>query len=179
MLICGPSGSGKTNTLLHMLMKPLVFYDQLYLYAKNLDQNKYNFLINTLNSIAPGVIHTSSTDILPVQDLPTSGQKIVIFDDFVTEKNQRPLINYFIQGRHKNTSVIYLSQSYFSTPKDIRLNCSHLIIFDLHSRRESNVITKENNLTESQYKKAVHNQYDFLYIDKSKKKYFKNFNEPI
>ena len=41
MLIAGPSGSGKTNTLMHMLMKPLVYFDKLYLYAKNLEQGKY------------------------------------------------------------------------------------------------------------------------------------------
>jgi type IV secretory pathway VirB4 component len=27
MLICGPSGSGKTNALVHMLLKPLIYYD--------------------------------------------------------------------------------------------------------------------------------------------------------
>lgn len=39
-------------------------------------------------------------------------QKVVIFDDYVCEKNQRQLIDYFIQGRHKNCSVIYLSKSF-------------------------------------------------------------------
>ena len=39
-------------------------------------------------------------------------QKLVIFGDFVCEKNQKPLIEYFIRGRHKNCSVIYLSQSF-------------------------------------------------------------------
>ena len=41
MLICGNSGSGKTNMLYHMLMQPLVYYGQLHLYAKNLEQDKY------------------------------------------------------------------------------------------------------------------------------------------
>ena len=43
---------------------------------------------------------------------------------------QEDIINYFIQGRHKNSCVIYLSQSYYKTPKDIRLYCSHYIIFE-------------------------------------------------
>ena len=34
MLICGNSGCGKTNLLYHMLMKPLVYYDQIHLYGK-------------------------------------------------------------------------------------------------------------------------------------------------
>ena len=45
MLICGGSGSGKTNLLYHMLMKPLVYYDQIHLYAKNLEQQKYQDMI--------------------------------------------------------------------------------------------------------------------------------------
>lgn len=41
MLTCGNSKSGKTNLLYHMLMKPLIHYDEIYLYAKNLEQDKY------------------------------------------------------------------------------------------------------------------------------------------
>ena len=32
MLICGKSGCGKTDTVLHMLIKPLIYYDKIYLY---------------------------------------------------------------------------------------------------------------------------------------------------
>ena len=45
MLIIGPSGSGKTNTLLH-LINNLHPTDKIYLYAKNLSESKYEFLIN-------------------------------------------------------------------------------------------------------------------------------------
>ena len=38
MLICGNSGSGKANLLYHMLIKPLLYYDEIYLYARNLEQ---------------------------------------------------------------------------------------------------------------------------------------------
>ena len=45
MLIIGPSGSGKTNTLLHSINN---FYpiDKIYLYAKDTDEKKYQYLIN-------------------------------------------------------------------------------------------------------------------------------------
>ena len=52
LLICGPSGSGKTNALVHMLIKPLIYYDKVYLYAKNIDQEKYQLLSNELNKVA-------------------------------------------------------------------------------------------------------------------------------
>ena len=45
MLIIGPSGSGKTNTLLH-LINNLHSIDKIYLYAKDIDEKKYQFLIN-------------------------------------------------------------------------------------------------------------------------------------
>ena len=45
MLIIGPSGSGKTNTLLHLKnnFHPI---DKIYLYAKDTDEKKYQYLIN-------------------------------------------------------------------------------------------------------------------------------------
>ena len=45
MLIMGPSGSGKTNTLLH-LINNLHSIDKIYLYAKDLHEPKYEYLIN-------------------------------------------------------------------------------------------------------------------------------------
>ena len=45
MLIIGPSGSDKTNTLLHLINK-LHHIDKIYLYAKDIDEKKYQFLIN-------------------------------------------------------------------------------------------------------------------------------------
>ena len=45
MLIIGPSGSGKTNTLLHIIsnLHPI---DKIYLYAKDIHEPKYEYLIN-------------------------------------------------------------------------------------------------------------------------------------
>ena len=45
MLIIGPSGSGKTNTLLH-LINNLHIIDKIYLYAKDINGPKYEYLIN-------------------------------------------------------------------------------------------------------------------------------------
>ena len=45
MLIIGPSGSGKTNTLLYLInnFHPI---DKKYLYTKDADEKKYQYLIN-------------------------------------------------------------------------------------------------------------------------------------
>lgn len=179
MLIAGPSGSGKTNTLMHMLHEPLIYFDKLFLYAKNLEQSKYQDLINKFGEISHqigyNVMECSNDDIIPVVDLDNESQKVVIFDDFVCEKNQRPIIDYFIRGRHKNCSVIYLSQSYYKTPKDIRLNCSHFCVYEFPSTNERGLITRELGVTKEQYDRAVNKPYSFLYVDKPDKKITRNF----
>ena len=45
MLIIGPSGSGKTNVLLDLInnLHPI---DKIYLYAKDIHEPKYEYLIN-------------------------------------------------------------------------------------------------------------------------------------
>ena len=182
MLICGPSGSGKTNVLLDMIFR-LLFYDKIYLYAKNLDQTKYQHLLKTFRPISKeagyDVVEASPDEIVPVSELTGENQKLVVFDDFVSEKNQKPLIDYFIQGRHKNCSVIYLSQSYFGTPKDIRLNCSHFCIFEFPSNKEIMAICRENNVSKEDYRNAAAQPFSFLYVDKPRKFIAKNFNEKI
>ena len=47
MLITGPSGSGQTNVLLNLIQKQDNEYptDKIYLYAKDLSEAKYQFLI--------------------------------------------------------------------------------------------------------------------------------------
>ena len=42
----GPSGSGKTNNLLNSIRKDNNIIDKIYLYAKDLEEPKYKFLIN-------------------------------------------------------------------------------------------------------------------------------------
>ena len=125
MLICGNSGSGKTNLLNHMLIKPLLYYDEIYLYAKNLEQQKYQKLIRKMKELSRelnyDILHVRNDEITPASEMDyEDNKKLVIFDDYVRERDQRQLIDYFIQGRHKNCSVIYLSQSFYKTPKDIR-----------------------------------------------------------
>ena len=49
LLLTGASGVGKTNLLYHLLIEPLLHYDKIYLYAKNLEQEKYQNLIKEMN----------------------------------------------------------------------------------------------------------------------------------
>ena len=44
-MVRGPSGSGKTNTLLNLIQQGNNIIDKIYLYAKDLEEPKYKFLI--------------------------------------------------------------------------------------------------------------------------------------
>ena len=138
MLICGPSNSGKTNILLNMLYQLLVF-DKVYLFSKNFHQNKYQALLQDFaTNVDPVVgyqtIEALGDEILPLEELPIDNQKIVVFDDLVCESNQNSIINYFINGWHRKCSVIYLAQTYYKVPKNIRDNCSHFCVFNFLRR---------------------------------------------
>lgn len=110
----------------------LLNFDKSYLYAKKLEQSKYEYLMKTFEPISKeagyDILEVSNDEIKPVSEMRGDNQKLVIFEDCVCEKNQAPLIDYFITGRHKDCSVIYLSQSYYKSPKDITLNCPHFCI---------------------------------------------------
>ena len=52
------------------------------------------------------------------------------------KKAQQILKELFIRCRKLNISLCFLTQSYFSVPKDVRLNCTHYITFKLNNKRE-------------------------------------------
>jgi len=86
MLKCGPCGCGKTDTLMNMLYN-LLYYDKIYLYSKNLEQPKYQGLLQAFTPISRecgyNVVEASNDEILPLEELDGESQKLVIFDDFV------------------------------------------------------------------------------------------------
>ena len=102
MLICGSSGSGKTNLLYYMLMVPLLYFNKIYLYARNLEQDKYEKLIEKMRELSHQVgceiLNVSNDEITPVKEMDYGENKIVVFDDYVCDKNQKQIIDYFIQG---------------------------------------------------------------------------------
>jgi len=185
MLICAPAGSGKTNLLLHMIEEPLLFYDKIYLYAKNLQQNKYQHLLKKFEPLSKecgyNIIEASNGDIIPLDEMDNGNQKLIIFDDYLNTgaKNDREILNYFTNSRNKNCSCIYLSQSFYKTDKTIRLNCSHHCIFDLESNNEERRVCEELKINKDDYLLATNEPYTFLYVDKLRKFKTKNFDEII
>ena len=97
------------------------------------------------------------------------------------KKAQQILKDLFIRCRNLNIS---LKQSYFSVPKDVRLNCTHYILFKLNNRRELQNITI-NHSTDIDYidfikiyRDCTKKPFKFLTISITKdNKFIKNFDE--
>eukprot|EP00732_Lithocolla_globosa_P006821 Lithocolla_globosa_v1_NODE_8202_length_851_cov_1.978643.p1 type:complete len:174 gc:universal NODE_8202_length_851_cov_1.978643:569-48(-) len=138
MLIAGSSGSGKTNMVMNLILKYL-HYDKLFIYSKSIGQSKYQYLIKSITEVAESydipvkkVLYTGSSvqDVLELDELNEKVQNLVLFDDLVMKKDQSLISEYYVASRHKNISCIYLSQSYFDTPKVIRLNSNYFAIYE-------------------------------------------------
>ena len=117
----------------------------------------------------------------------------VVFDDMIShvmsnKKAQQVLKELFLRCRKLNISLCFLTQSYFSVPKDARLNCTHYFIFKLNSKRELQNIAI-NHSTDIDYKDFVNiyrnctkEPYNVLTIDTTQpvdKRFKKNFNYPL
>ena len=142
ILIIGGSGSGKTNTLLNLINKQEDI-DKIYLYAEDLGEPKYEYLIRNRENV--GIKHLNDSKAFveysnTMNDVyenidnynPNRKRKIlIVFDDMIadimTNKKFQSLIKeLFIRCRKLNISVVFITQFYFSVPKDIRLNSTHL-----------------------------------------------------
>ena len=78
-----------------------------------------------------------------IEDYNKKGKRKVsiVFDDMISHVlsnkiAQQVLKKLFIRCRKLNISLCFLTQFYFSVPKDVRLNCTHYVIFKLHNKRE-------------------------------------------
>ena len=167
------------------MLYELLEYDKIYLFSKNLHQNKYQNLlqyfaeeVNPDPTVGYEVIEAHGDEIVPLEELPVDTQKIVVFDDLVCESNQNSIINYFINGRHRNCCVIYLTQTFYKVPKNIRDNCSHFCIFRFLPR-ENKRIADEIGVDHNALDRATDKKYSFFYYDKPQKLMKKNFDEDI
>ena len=66
---------------------------------------------------------------------------LIVFDDMIadimTNKRFQAIIKeLFIRCRKLNILLVFITQSYFSVPKEVRLNSTHYLIMKIHNRRE-------------------------------------------
>ena len=130
-----------------------------------------------------------------IEDYNKKGKRkvLIVFDDMIShvmsnKKAQQVLKELFIRCRKLNIGLCFLTQSYFSVPKDLRLNITHYIIIKLNNKRESQNIAI-NHTSDIDYKDFVkiyrdctNEPYNFLTIDTTQptdKGFKNNFNDPL
>ena len=77
----------------------------------------------------------------------------------------------FIRGRKLNISIVFITQSYFRVPTDVRLNSTHFFIMKISNKRELHQIALNHPLDigfkdfMKIYKKCTVELYSFLVND--------------
>ena len=151
ILIIGGSGSGKTNLLLN-LIENQPDTDKIYLYAKDPYETKYQYLINKRGV---GIDHFNdpkafieySNDMRNIYknideyNLDKENKILIVFHDMLADMIHNKKLNsivtkLFIKGRKLNISLVFIIQSYFKVPKDVRLNTTHFIISKIPNKKE-------------------------------------------
>ena len=186
-MITGSSGSGKTNALLNLLKKQDDI-DKIYLYAKDLSEPKYEFLIKKNKNVGTNHFNDPNTFIEcsnTMDDIyeniddynPNRKRKIlIVFDDMIADimtnkKFQAIIKELFIRCRKLNISLVFITQSYFSVPKDVRLNSTHYLIMKINNRKElqNNAINHSADIDYNNfvriYIECTKEPYSYLTID--------------
>ena len=60
----------------------------------------------------------------------------MIEDIMVNKKSQAIIKELFIRFRKLNISLVFITQSCFSVPKDVRLNSTHYLVMKINNKRE-------------------------------------------
>ena len=194
MLIIGPSESRKTNELLNLIKWNCIqqdngnLIDKIYLYAKDLSERKYQFLIKKLEDAGirnldnPSVFIEYSNTMDDVYNnidhfnLNRKRKFLIVFDhmivDIMTNKKFQAIIkDLFIRCRKLNISLVFITQSYLSVPKEVRLNSTHYLIMKVHNKRELQNININHSADIDYkvflniYRNCTNQPYSFLAID--------------
>ena len=101
---------------------------------------------------------------------------LIVFDDMIAnmihnKKLKSIVTELLIRGRRLNISLVYITQSYFKVPKDVRLNNTFFFIAKILNKRELEQIainhSSDTNTKDfaNIYRKCIVEPYFFLVID--------------
>ena len=99
-------------------------------------------------------------------------KNLIVFDDIIASiMADKKFQNIIKQCRKLNIFLIFTPQSYFSVPKEVRLNSANYLIMKIHNIKEfQNIATNHSADTEYKgflkiYKKYTSESYSFLTIN--------------
>ena len=158
------------------------------MYAKDLSEPKYKYLIKNRENASIKHVNNSNAfiecsntmdDIYENIDEYNPNRKIkilIVFDDMIADimtnkKFQSIIKELFIRCRKLNISLVFITQSYFSFPKSIRLNSTHYLIMKISNRQQlQNIAIKHSADIDYKdfmkiYRKCTKNCFNFLTIN--------------
>ena len=119
------------------------------LYARDLNKPKYKILIKKRKDA--GIKHLNDPNAFiecsntmddvyeNINDNNSSRKRkiLIVFDDMIADimtnkKFQSIIKELFIRCRKLNISLVFITQSYFSVPKDVRLNLTNYLIMKIN-----------------------------------------------
>ena len=106
----------------------------------------------------------------------TKRKVLIVFDDMIADimankKFEAIIKELFIRCRKLNISIVFITQSYFRTPKDARLNSTHNLLMKIQSKKELQIIAQDNSGDIDFkdflkiYKECTKEPYSFMTID--------------
>ena len=145
MLIIRGSGSGKTNALLNLKKEQDSdnLIDKIYLYAKDLSKPNYQFLIKKREDVEIKHLNDSKAFIEYSQCMDDvynntddynpkrKRKKLIVFDDMIADIMTNKKFQSIIEELFIRLSLVFITQSYFSVPEEVRLNSMYYLIMKL------------------------------------------------
>ena len=158
------------------------------MYARDLSEPKYEYLITKCKDV--GIKHLNNPSAFieclntmddvydNINDYNSNSRRkiLIVFDDLIADimtnkKFQAIRKELFIRYRKLNISRVFITQSYFSLPKDVRLNSTHYLMMKTNSKRElQNIAINHSSNIDYQdfmkiYRECTREPYNFLTID--------------
>ncbi len=165
-LVCTASGGGKSNLVLNLLYEMHLTFHKIVICTKA-PEPLYDMLKDRLKD----KVEISYDTIPELSKMPKSENGIIIFDDMVLDKGRPQIGQMFIRGRKLGYSSIFITQSFFGTPKIIRQNVNYVWIGRGMLRRDLRLILSEYALgisvdeLESLYSELTREPMNFMLID--------------
>ena len=159
-----------------------------FINARDLSEPKYEYLIKKrkdvrikhLNNPNAFIEYSNTMDDVykNIDDYSSNKRRkiLIVFDDMIADimtnkKFQAIIKELFIRCRKLNISLVFITQSYFSVPKDVRLNSTHYLIMKINNRKElQNIVINHSADIDYKdvikiYKECTKEPFNFLAID--------------